>query len=188
MLSKEKEVAAMKKEVLAEIVQIEGGYVKDPNDSGGETRWGITKKAARKFGYKGAMRDLPIWIAYEIYEKRYLKKIRFDEIAAMSELVAKELADTSVNMGWRRAGEFLQRSLNVLNRGGKDYDDLVVDGKIGAKTIEALRRYLDRRGKEGEAVLYKMLNALQGAFYVELAERRSKDEKFVFGWYRNRVA
>lgn len=181
-------VASLKKEILEAVVRREGGYVNDPKDSGGETKYGITKKTARKYGYKGAMRDLPLRLAYEIYEKKYLKKIKFDRVAALSPLIAEELADTSVNMGWRRAGEFLQRSLNVLNRGGKDFADLVVDGKIGTKTISSLEKYLKHRGKEGEAVLHKMLNALQGAFYVELAERRSKDEKFVFGWYRNRVA
>ncbi len=33
----------------------------------------------------------------------------------------------------------------------------------------------------------RALNALQGAFYVELAERRAKDEAFVYGWLLNRV-
>jgi len=31
------------------------------------------------------------------------------------------------------------------------------------------------------------LNCLQGAFYVELAEKREKDERFVYGWLLNRV-
>jgi len=181
-------MSRLKEELLNHIIAVEGGYVNDKSDSGGETKWGITKKVARANGYSGPMQMLPRWLAKEIYEKRYLKKIRFDEIEALSPAIAKELADTSVNMGWMRAGEFLQRSLNVLNRGGRDYDDLVVDGKIGKKTLKALKRYLKKRGKEGEAVLFKMLNALQGAFYVTLAERRAKDEKFVFGWYRNRVA
>jgi len=181
-------MSKLKEEIINEIIAIEGGYVNDKSDSGGETKWGITKKVARANGYSGPMQLFPRWMAFDIYEKRYLKKIRFDDIERLSPAIAKELADTSVNMGWMRAGEFLQRSLNVLNRGGKDYEDLVVDGKIGGKTLRALKKYLKKRGKEGEAVLFKMLNALQGAFYVTLAERRTKDEKFVFGWYRNRVA
>ena len=160
----------------------------DASDSGGATKFGITEKVARKNGYKGHMRDFPLWMAHEIYEKKYLNRIKFDAIEHLSPLIAEELADTSVNMGAPRAGEFLQESLNTLNRGGKDYDDLKVDGKIGKQTIKALKKFLKKRGDKGEKVLFKMLNALQGAFYIRLAQRRVKDEKFIFGWFDNRVA
>ena len=181
-------MSKLREKIINEIIATEGGYVNDKSDSGGETRWGITKEVARANGYTGPMNLFPKWMAFDIYDNKYLYKILFNHIEKLSPRIAQELADTSVNMGWMRAGEFLQRSLNVLNRGGKDYDDLVVDGKIGAKTLRALKKYLKKRGKTGEDVLFKMLNALQGAFYVTLAERRAKDEKFVFGWYRNRVA
>lgn len=177
----------LKERIIDKIIEIEGGYSNDPADSGGKTRWGIIETEARAYGYTGSMRELPKETARKIYEEKYLKKIRFDAIAALSEKIAAELADTSVNMGWSRAGRFLQESLNVLNRGGRDYPDLTVDGVIGAKTLAALRSYLSKRGKDGEEVLLKMLNALQGAFYVELAKRRVKDEKFVYGWFKNRV-
>jgi len=36
-------------------------------------------------------------------------------------------------------------------------------------------------------VLCRALNCLQGAYYIELAERREKDERFVYGWLKNRV-
>ncbi len=181
-------MGTLKEKIINAIIKKEGGYVNDPSDSGGETMWGITKKVARANGYEAPMHLMPKWVAFEIYEKRYLKPIRFDDIARLSPLIAEEMADTSVNMGHSRAGEFLQRSLNVLNRGGKDYKDLVVDGMIGAKTTKALKKYLKKRGEEGEQVLFKMLNDLQGVSYIELAERRVKDEKFIFGWYRTRVA
>jgi lysozyme family protein len=82
---------------------------------------------------------------------------------------------------------FLQRGLNVLNRETYDYADIDVDGHMGSGTLGALKKYLAVRGEEGEKVLVSLLNCLQGAFYVSLAEERSKDETFVFGWFRNRV-
>lgn len=178
----------LKSRIINGIIAIEGGYSDDAADSGGKTRYGITEATARAYGYRGKMSKLPLWIAKEIYDKRYLGAIKFDAIAKLSELIAAELADTSINMSPEVAAEFLQRSLNVLNRGGRDYKDLVVDGQIGNKTLGALRSFLRKRGRGGERVLYKMLNALQGAFYVKLAERRSKDERFIFGWFKNRVA
>jgi len=83
-----------------------------------------------------------------------------------------------------RAGKFLQRALNVLNNTGSLYRDLKVDGAIGSATVSALRGYLDGRD---EGTLVKALNCLQGAFYITLAERREKDERFVYGWFKNRV-
>ncbi len=180
-------MSALKNSVLENILKVEGGYVNDPSDSGGETNFGITKRVAMSYGYTGDMKRLTKDQAFEIYAKLYWHKLRLDDIEKLSEKVAEELADTGVNMGTRRAARFLQRSLNVLNNKAQSYADLTVDGQIGNATIRALKSYFLIRGVEGEKVLFRMLNALQGAFYVTLAERREKDEKFVYGWYANRV-
>jgi len=178
----------MKEIIIGNILRVEGGYVNDPSDSGGETNYGITIAVARAYGYEGDMKDFPKQKAFEIYSKLYWDKLHLDEIEELSSLIAEELADTGVNMGTLRAARFLQRSLNVLNNRSRSYRDLKVDGQIGNATLRALKAYFMVRGEEGEKVLFKMLNALQGAFYVTLAERREKDEKFVYGWYANRVS
>jgi lysozyme family protein len=105
----------------------------------------------------------------------------------LSQKVAEELLDTGVNMGIAWAGKFLQRSLNALNSQGTHYSDLSVDGLIGNSTLGALKDYLDRRGRTGEAVLMKALNCLQGTRYIELAEVRERNESFVFGWFDHRI-
>ena len=110
-----------------------------------------------------------------------------DDIEELSPIIAEKLADVGVNMGVSRAGRYLQRSLNVLNNRQALYGDLVIDGQIGKKTIKALRTYVKIRGEDGILVLYRMINGLQASFYVTLAERRVKDERFVFGWLLNRV-
>ena len=180
-------MSKLKLDTINEIIDIEGGYVNDSADSGGATRYGITEAVARRYGYTYKMESLPRSLAFEIYSKRYWDSLNLDEVEKLSHMIAKELADTGVNMGVGRAAEFIQRSLNVLNNNGKFYNDIKVDGDIGGKTIKALQSYLGIRGKDGETVLFKMLNSLQGAFYITLAERRTKDEKFVFGWFENRV-
>ena len=176
----------LKEKIINSIIEREGGYSNDLNDSGGETNYGITKVVARAYVYKGKMRNLPRDTAFEIYSKRYWDALHLDEIETLSSLIAEELADAGVNMGVGRAGRFLQRSLNVLNNRGTYFHDLRVDGQIGSVTIRALKSYFRSRGLEGELILFKMLNSLQGAFYVTLAERREKDEKFVYGWFMNR--
>ncbi|EHG5664623.1 hypothetical protein J5K42_005041, partial [Salmonella enterica subsp. enterica serovar Kasenyi] len=61
------------------------------------------------------------------------------------------------------------------------------DGRIGPRTLNALRVYLEKRGKDGERVLLVALNCTQGERYLELAEKREADESFVYGWMKERV-
>jgi lysozyme family protein len=172
---------------LDAIISIEGGYVNDPKDSGGETNFGITKFVAESFGYTGKMIDLTKEQAKEIYRKRYWIQPKFDKVFAISPAIAFELFDTGINMGVNTAGRFLQRSLNVLNSNSTLYPDMSLDGVLGDMTLTALTKFLAARKSDGETVLLRMLNALQSVKYIELAESRPKDEAFQFGWQKNRV-
>lgn len=174
--------------LLETLLDREGGYVDHPDDRGGATNFGITQSVARAAGWAGTMQAMPRDLALAIYRRRYWTVPRFDAVAAVAPDVAAELFDTGVNMGPGVAAGFLQRSLNALNRQGRDWPDIMVDRAIGSATIEALRRLIAVRGKAGEAVLLKALNALQGARYIELAEGRQANESFVFGWFSGRVA
>lgn len=165
----------------------EGGYSNDPKDSGGETMWGITARVARAYGYDAPMHEMSRLTAVAIYRQKFWERQHLDEIDALSPAVADELLDSSVNCGEGNAGAWLQRSLNVLNQEGALYADIKADGSIGPVTVAALKEYLARRGKEGERVMLRALNSLQGAYYIGLAEARSKDERFVYGWFNNRV-
>lgn len=173
--------------MLDELLEVEGGFTDDPSDSGGQTNHGITIAVARAFGYHGEMRDMPVSIARDIYRQRYWIQPGFDRVALHSEAIAEELLDTGVNMGQGIAAQFLQRSLNVLNLQGKTYPDMTVDGAIGAITLAALQAFLAKRGPEGEMVLLRMLNGLQAARYIEIAENSPKNERFSYGWTLHRV-
>lgn len=171
-----------------QLVVVEGGYGRHPDDSGRATRWGITEATARANGYRGDMRQLPLAEARRIYRAQYWDLMRLDEVAAHSPRIAEELFDTGVNAGCAVGVTALQRLLNVLNLKGSLFADQRVDGLMGPMTLAALGSFLQRRGPEGERVLFVALNGLQAAGYVDLAERREKDESFVYGWLRARVA
>jgi len=165
----------------------EGGYANHPDDRGGETMWGITIGVARRNGYAGAMRAMPRAEAVRIYRAEYWERPGFVGVATLSVPLAEELFDTGINMGQSVASTFLQQALNALNRQGKDFADLKVDGDVGRATITALTAYLRLRKAEGELVLLKALNVLQGARYIALAESRAANESFAYGWLRTRV-
>jgi lysozyme family protein len=170
------------------VLLVEGGYGNDPADRGGATRYGITEATARANGYAGEMRALPLEEAKRIYKAQYWSMLRLDEIAALSYPIAEELFDTGVNMGVVASGKFLQSALNAFNREGRDYPDLEVDGAVGPMTVHALAKFTAARGPQGETVLMRALNALQGARYLDIAKNDPTQEKFTFGWFLQRVS
>lgn len=168
-------------------VGIEGGYSNDPADPGGATKYGITEAVARASGYQGDMRDLPLEFAEGVYKAKYWDLIHLDLVAAVSTSIAMELFDTAVNCGVAFAAKSFQQVLNAFNREQKDYTDIAVDGLVGPATIRALRAFLTVRGGEGEMVFLTALNVMQGAHYIQIAERRPASEKFLYGWFKHRV-
>jgi lysozyme family protein len=176
------------KQIIDGVLEREKGYANNPNDAGGETMWGITIATARRNGYAGAMRDLTRDQAFAIYVREYVEAPGFARIGAINITIAQELVDSGVNCGPGRPGKWLQRTLNLLNRQAKLFPDLVVDGVLGPATQLALQFVLNQRGVDGETVILRALNCLQGAYYMEITENRAANEEFFFGWVLNRVA
>ncbi len=52
---------------LQELIKREGGYVNNPADRGGATKFGITEAVARASGFKAHMRGLLSSVAKDIY-------------------------------------------------------------------------------------------------------------------------
>lgn len=184
-------IAARIDAILDGVLAREAGWVNNPDDAGGPTNRGIT--LAEYSDYLGRpatldeLRDLTAATAKQILRDRYVNKPGYNRVMTHSARIAAELIDTGVNMGPKRATTMLQRSLNVLNQQARLFPDLAVDGAIGGLTLSALETFLVIRRTIGEQVLLKALNCLQGAAYIELAEKREKDEEFVYGWLRVRV-
>ena len=158
------------KKAFEEIITIEAGYVDDPDDRGGETKFGISKSSYPHLDIK----NLTLTQAKEIYyldfwntRKANLDQLPFD--------IALELFDTGVNMGLTRSLMILQIALNLLNRAETRFVDIKVDGWIGTKTLEVLKLVNVRR-------LLKVLNGLQFARYLEIVESDHSQEKFFAGW------
>ncbi len=173
--------------IIEGVIGREGRYSDNPADPGGPTMWGITEKVARTHDYLGLMRDLPRAMAVSIYTKTYVQAPGFDKVAVLSPAIGEECVDTGVNMGAGVPGPWLQRILNVMNQRGAAWPDLKVDGQLGPASLAALSAMLRTRGADGEKVLLRALNCLQGARYIEIAEGREASEDFEFGWFLNRV-
>lgn len=165
----------------------EGKYVNNPDDKGGPTNWGITQETARQNGYTGDMRLLTVEQAIDIYKRRYWTGPAFDQLSEISAPIASLLFDIGVNTGTGTGVKFLQRALNALNRQGKDYPDMAVDGGCGPTTRAALSKFKAIRSREGERVLIGMIRAQLSVYYLEISETRPQNETFVYGWQLNRA-
>ena len=83
------------------VLKWEGGYVNDPRDSGGETKFGISKKAYPNLDIKNLTQQQ----AGEIYRSDYWEKAGCEGISTPLNLV---VFDTAVNCGVKKAGEMLK--------------------------------------------------------------------------------
>lgn len=168
----------------------EGGYANNPNDRGGETYKGIARKHFPKWSgwvtidaYKNKAAlggDATLQKQVRAFYKEYFWNALYLDYVN-DQRIATELFDTGVNMGTGQAALWLQTVLNVSNRGGKDYADVVKDGKIGHKTVTILNAH-----PRPDEVL-KALNCLQGAKYIAICEANPSQEEFYRGWMKRVV-
>lgn len=161
------------KEAFKVTIGHEGGYVNRGDDRGGETKYGVSSKWYPDLDIK----NLTLADAEAIYKKEYwdVKNLRLGNIE--NEAIAIELFDTAVNMGPRTAGRMLQEALNLMNRDGKKFPDLSVDGSIGPNTLITME-------KVDPKVLLKVLNGLQFMKYVEIVRNDPEQEINFVGWMK----
>jgi lysozyme family protein len=110
---------------LTQLIGLEGKYTNDPNDPGGETKWGISKRSYPDVDIANLSRD----DAAAIYERDFWNKLRCSELP---DAVGRMCFQSAVNVGAWVAARCLQRALG-----------LTADGVIGAQTISAAQHYPD---------------------------------------------
>ena len=147
-------------EIIEQVLEHEGGYVNDPNDLGGETKYGITKRFYPELNIKELTKEK----AKQIYKDDYWDKNR---IETLPQNLWHIFFDMCVNMGRRTAVKILQRAANSKGRG------IDVDGGMGPATLKALK------GIETERV-----RAYRVKYYSDLVTKKPEQEKFYYGWYR----
>lgn len=140
---------------FAVVVGSEGGYVDNPNDPGGETRWGISKRAYPAVD----IRNLTLDGAKAIYQRDYWAKVAADSLPPPLALVA---FDAAVNCGVGRSARWLQQAAGVTQ-----------DGVVGKATLEAV-------GKMPLAAVLAECLARRMVFQLELPTAAT----FGLGWAR----
>ncbi len=160
-------------EIATEIVAREGGYVNDPDDPGGATKYGVTIHTMRRLGLDldgdGDVDEADVKVltkvkAVSIFVEHYFRKPRIDQLP---EVLHATVFDMYVNAG-ANAVKILQRLLGDMRIPVK------VDGVIGRQTIAATKKAL-------EAAPNHFVDAYGIArrnYYYDLADRRANSRKY----------
>ena len=135
------------------------GYVDDPDDGGGETKFGVAKNANTDLDIKALTWNQ----TKEVYYRRYWLAGKCDKMPGR---VAVLHFDVCVNNGVGRAAIFLQRAIGVT-----------ADGAIGPATLGKLAIM------DPILVCTRIANTRE-QFYRDIVTNRPVQGKYLNGWLR----
>ena len=149
---------------LVKVLEHEGGYVFHPEDPGGETNLGVTKRVYDNWTAENDlvvkdMQDITVDDVMPIYKKNYWDKVRGDDLPAGLDWAA---FDWAVNSGAGRPAKAIQRCVGATQ-----------DGAIGPKTLAAIAN------KEPDKII-EYVHDIRQKFY----ERLKTFKTFGRGWTR----
>lgn len=133
------------------------GYVNDPADAGGETKFGIAKNSNTSVNIKTLTWDQ----CSSIYRKKYWDPLSLDKVP---DNVATVIFDCSVNHGPGTAAKFLQGAVGAAE-----------DGQIGPKTLALVN------SKSADDIVRKVLDRRR-AFFRNIVANKPSQAKFINGW------
>ncbi|WP_170760483.1 holin-associated N-acetylmuramidase [Ruegeria lacuscaerulensis] len=161
------------RQIAAEIVAREGGFVDDPDDPGGATKYGVTIHTMRRLGLDlsgdgsidGAdVRMLSESQAVDLFVRHYFELPR---LGLLTQVLQASVFDMYVNAGVQ-AVKILQHLLRDMGYG------IVVDGLIGPKTAKACQ---DAAPPEPVA-LRDAYGVARRNYYFRLADLRPASRKY----------
>lgn len=157
-----------KMEILKPFIRSwEGGFVNDPYDRGGATKWGITIGTFRSvYGKSKTVQDLKNMTEEQwnhVYKVLFWDKCRADEIKSQS------IANILVDWVWASGALQIRKVQKILG--------VSVDGVIGPKTIAAINGFND-----GQRALFDRIKVQRTAFINAIAV--GTQARYKRGWSR----
>ena len=149
--------------IIEHVFEIEGGFVDDPKDPGGKTKYGISQKTFPHLEIEKLTKEQ----AADIYRKHYWDPYPFFEEIKSPQVVLK-LYMAGINMGQKSANICLQRAV-------RSFKYLDADGIIGPKSLEAINSIPHKE-------LIPAFNSECAGRYRMLCAKNPSLRKFLRGW------
>jgi lysozyme family protein len=160
-------------QIATQIVAREGGFVDDPDDPGGATKYGVTIYTMRRLGLDlsgdGTINGVDVRMisksqAVDIFVQHYFEKPR---LSLLPKVLHPSIFDMYVNAGGQ-AVKILQRLLREMGFG------VTVDGIVGPKTARAC----DNAVNPDPVALRDAYGVARRNFYFRLADNRPASRKY----------
>ena len=167
------------KKALEVVFEHEGGYVNDPLDRGGKTKYGITENVRLEFNQHRPpypIEEITREDAEQVYYELYWKRSGVETLQdALPDEFLIQIFDAAVNHGSGNSVRFLQKAYNLIKIDGPA---LVEDGILGPRTREAILNTAKRYA-------LALLSAYIGerfSFYKAIINRNPSQLRFIRGW------
>lgn len=160
--------------IISEIIDREGGFVDDPDDPGGATRYGIT--LATLADWRGAPVSREDVARLDREEARRILLDRYYQrpgLPALPLSLQAFLTDSAVNHGPAAAIRMLQTVLNAVSGSG-----LATDGALGPIS---LAQAMTEERRLGPWLLRSLIEERR-RFYFRIVAGRPASGKFLRGW------
>lgn len=147
------------------VLKQEGGYVHDPDDAGGETNFGISKRSYPDVDIKALTRE----DAIALYRRDFWNPMY---ASILAQPLATKILELTIHCGVEAGVRLVQQAMRALG------DPVVnVDGRFGPQTLQAVRL------EEPRALLAAM-RVEQCRRYLKIVEATPDQQKFFLGWAR----
>lgn len=146
------------------VLKNEGGYVCDPDDAGGETCFGISKRSYPAVDIKHLTRDQ----AVELYRRDFWRP----DYEKLTQPLATKCLELAVHCGVAQGIRLVQQALRALG------DPVVtVDGLFGPQTLQAIKL-------EPPSALLAAIRVEQCRHYLDIVGAKPEQKKFFLGWVK----
>jgi lysozyme family protein len=151
------------------VLEFEGGYSNDPADAGGETKFGISKRAYTNVDIK----NLTVEDAKLIYYRDFWEPQVYMDFESVE--LAEKVFDLAINVGSSKAHLLLQRALRAVGNPVKE------DGILGKITLAAVNF-------ANETALLAALRSEAAGYYRSIVTKNASQSKFINGWLKRAYA
>ena len=152
-------------DAIEAVLKKEGGYVCDPDDAGGETCFGISKRSYPGVDIKSLTRDGAI----EIYQLDFWDE---DYEKILSQPVATKILELTIHCGKESGIRLVQQALRALG------DQVVsVSGQFTPQTLQSVKL-------ESPRALLAAIRVEQCRHYLAIVGAKPEQKKFFMGWVK----
>ncbi|OJV38374.1 MAG: hypothetical protein BGO29_15535 [Bacteroidales bacterium 36-12] len=165
------------KSLVSFITDWEGGFVDDPDDSGGPTNRGVTLKIWKQVGYDknndGLIDENDVFLITHEEMIEVVLKPNYWDCWKADQIKNQSIANLVVDWMWLSGG----RTINIV----QEILGIKQDGIVGKETLNALNNYPDQQ------LLFNLIKMKRINDIHDICSRNSQNNKFRNGWI-NRTA